>query len=381
MRNSMLLTIELVESRAQLEEFIKLPRQLYAGMEGYTPPLDLEQRALIDPTKNPFFTHGTAAYWIARSKGRAVGRISAQINSLAGPHDPSGLGFFGALAAINDAEVFARLFAAAEEWLEARGCRHIRGPFTLAVHGEAGILLEGQTEPPMILFPWNPVYLDERVREVGYICVKKLFCLVLNLKNFTLEKLQKINANRERRHLAIRDMRRKTIEADMQAVLRMFNDAWAENWGFAPASEADARGLVKSLKPFLFDDTSFFIDVRGEPAAFVVSIPNVYEISADLGPAPNWLGWLKLAYRIWRQRYKSFQVVMLGVVSKYQSNILGSRLAATAVAEVVLRLHSRGVEEIATGWVLEGNPLLKFLYSLDFRINRTYWVYEKALGR
>jgi len=380
MREPMSLTIELVESAAQLEEFITLPRRLYAGMKDYCPPLDLEQRELLDPKKSPFFSHGVAAYWIARSKGEAVGRVSAQIDQLKGPKDPEGLGMFGCLDAADNAEVVRRLLATAEGWLRIRSCRRVRGPFVLTVHGEAGILVEGQSERPMTLFPWHPPYLAEHVRAAGYEGVKRLLCLRLDLRTFALENLRKIGAARPRGHFSIRDMRRGNIETDMRAVLEMFNDAWGENWGFAPACEADAVGMVKSLKPFLLDDAGFFVDTRGEPGAFALSIPNVYEITADLGPSPTWFGWLRLAFRIWRQRYKSFQVVMLGVVSKFQDTMAGSRLALTAVAEAIVRLHKRGAEEIATGWVLEDNSgMLKILRSIGFRENRIYGVYEKAL--
>lgn len=381
MRDSMPLTIELVESAAQLEEFVTLPRRIYAGMKGYTPPLDIEQRELLDPKKSPFFSHGVAAYWIARSKGQAVGRISAQIDDLKGPKDPPGLGMFGCLDAIDNIEVIGRLLATAEDWLKARDCHRIRGPFVLTVHGEAGILLEGHNEPPMTLFPWHPPYLDERVRGAGFERVKRLFCLTMDIRTFPLDNLRKIGSARQRGHLSIRNMQRNSIETDMRAVLKMFNDAWHANWGFAPACEADAKGMVESLKPFLLDDCGFFVDTRGEPGAFALAIPNVYEISADLGPAPSWIGWLKLAFRIWRQRYKSFQVVMLGVVSEFQDSMMGSRLALTAVAEAITRLHKRGAEEIATGWVLEDNSgMLKILRSIGFRENRTYGVYEKVLG-
>jgi hypothetical protein len=380
MRESMPLTIELVESAAQLEEFITLPRRLYAGMKGYTPPLDIEQHELLDPKQSPFFSHGVAAYWIARSKGEAVGRVSAQIDQLKGPKDPPSLGMFGCLAATDNNEVIERLLATAEDWLKARDCRRVRGPFVLNVHGEAGMLLEGHNERPMILFPWHPPYLEARLRAAGYERVKRLLCLTLDLRTFPIENLRKIGSARERGHLSIRDMQRSNIDSDMRAVLKMFNDAWHDNWGFAPACEADANAMVKSLKPFLLDDGGFFVDTRGEPGAFALTIPNVYEISADLGPAPSWFGWLKLAFRIWRKRYKSFQVVMLGVVSKFQDSMSGSRLALTAVTEAIIRLHKRGAEEIATGWVLEDNSgMLKILRSIGFRENRIYGVYEKML--
>src|SRR6202049_2705818 len=106
-QSPMSLIIEPVRTRKALTEFIRLPRRLYQRMPGYVAPLDVERRELIDPKKSPFFTHGEAAFWIARRDGRAIGRISAQIDSLG----EEAIGLFGCFDAVDDPEVVARLLA------------------------------------------------------------------------------------------------------------------------------------------------------------------------------------------------------------------------------------------------------------------------------
>ena len=84
----------------------------------------------------------------------------------------------------------------------------------------------------------------------------------------------------------------------------------------------------------------------------MLAIPNILDIMTDLGPAPGLLGWAKLLYRIWRQRYRRFQVVLVGLTSKYQNSILGSVTAGVAFAEERRRLRAKGVDFIL-GWVHE----------------------------
>src|SRR3712207_1243432 len=106
------LTIEPISGRRGLKEFAALPRRLYRGLPGYVPPLDLERLELLDPAQGPFFSHGTAQYFIARRGGEALGRISAQID----PAAPPGLAAFGCLDLADDPEIAARLVEAAEAW-------------------------------------------------------------------------------------------------------------------------------------------------------------------------------------------------------------------------------------------------------------------------
>ena len=163
-------SIERVRTQAQLGRFVTLPRLLYDGMLGYVAPLDHERYQLLDPRKSPFFTHGHAVYWIASRDGRRVGRISAQIDLAAEAPDAGAIGMFGCLDAIDDREVVAALFGTAEDWLRRHGRRIARGPFLLSINGETGLLIEGQTRPPMTLMPWHPPYLADRVRD-GFVNV------------------------------------------------------------------------------------------------------------------------------------------------------------------------------------------------------------------
>ena len=372
----MSLTIEPVRTRKALGEFIRLPRHLYQGMPGYVAPLDVERRELIDPKKSPFFTHGEAAFWIARRDGRAVGRISAQIDSLG----EEGIGLFGCFDAIDDREVVARLLAAAEEWLCTRGRRIARGPLTLSINGEPGLMLDGQTEPPVTLFAWHPPYLEGHLSAAGYGLAQRLLCFLLDFRTWDHEQLRKVGTLRPRADITIRNMRLAHLDEDAEIGRQIFNDGWKDNWGFTPAAEADIRALTTKFRRFLFEDSGFFVDVRGEPAAFVLSIPNVFDISADLGPRPGPLGWMKLLYRMWKQRYRGFRVVLIGVASKYRDTLLGARVTAAAFEELRRRMRARGAQEIIAGWIVESNhATIRLVETFGFQPSRTYGVYERNL--
>src|ERR1700749_2714882 len=129
-------TVKPVSSKAELKQFISLPKQLYRGQPGYVPPLDLERAEALDPRKNPYFDHAEVQLFLAWSDGKPVGRISAQICRLYQERYADQTGHFGFIDAIDDPAVYAALTKAAEDWLRARGMQRIVGPLSFSTNEE-----------------------------------------------------------------------------------------------------------------------------------------------------------------------------------------------------------------------------------------------------
>lgn len=377
-----MLAIGRVRTRAELADFIALPRRLYDGMPGFVAPLDHERRQLLDPRKSAFFTHGVACYWIARRNGASVGRVSAQIDFAADSPDARDIGLFGCLDAIDDGEVVAALLRTAEGWLRSRGRRIVRGPFLLSINGEPGLLTEGQLQPPVTLLGWQPSYLGRHVQDAGYRSATRLLCYRLKKEDFAFDdRLEALARARSRAKIAVRPLRLDALESEMELGRRIFNDGWRRNWSFTPATETDVADMVRQFRPFIFSDSGFFIDIRDEPAAFVLSIPNLFEITADLGPRPGLIGWIRLLYRVWRQEYRGFRLALIGITSKYQNSVVGGLISTVAFDEVRKRMRARGVDEVVAGWIDEQNHAARrAIEALGFESSRTYNLYEKGLG-
>lgn len=371
------LRIELVRSRADLRVFIALPRQLYAGMAGYVAPLDHERAEMLDPRKAAFFAHGEAAYWLAYRDGRTVGRVSAQ-NDRAGSADA---GLFGCLDAIDDAAVVAALLATAEAWLRAKNCTSATGPYMLSINGESGLLLEGHAEPPMVLMPWHPPYLPALVLAAGYGVARTLESFSLHLPSFDGDaKFQAFSGSESAAGIRIRGLRMGALAEEGAIARRLFNDAWQENWGFVPLEPADIDGLVHGFKPFLFEECAAVAELAGEPQALALVVPNIAEITADLGGRPSPWGWLKLLWRIKRHRYNAARIILFGLASKHRASLTGMTMIMMIVAELIARARRLGIVHIEAGWVLDNNTqVLRMLLSVGFRRSRVYGIYVKPL--
>ena len=116
-----------VASNADRDAFIKFPWRIYKNDLAWVPPLLLERKEFLDRTKHPFFEHGDAALFLARSGEDCRtnhGKRRSNYNSL----HQSNVGCFGLFECVNDPAVAAALFAAAAQWLRAKGRSEIMGP-------------------------------------------------------------------------------------------------------------------------------------------------------------------------------------------------------------------------------------------------------------
>jgi hypothetical protein len=253
----------------------------------------------------------------------------------------------------------------------------------LSINGESGLLVEGQSAPPVSLLAWHPSYLDARLRAAGYAPAMGLLSYDLagpEIGRDIANILARLDAMKPGAHFVVRDFCLNDIARDAETARRLFNDAWQDHWGFTPMAESDIRGLIEGFKSMLFPGCGFFIEADGEPAAFMLTIPNLFDVTRSLGPAPGALGLAKLLFRLWRQPYKTYSIVLLGVASKHRDTLRGARLAAMAIAENFRRLKARGAEAIYASWTLANNKrMIALLEQFGMKCSRRYNVYEKPL--
>ncbi len=376
-----MITIRKVESRADLSLFIRLPRELYAGMPGYAPPLDMDRRILLDPKKSAFFETGKASYFIAERDGKPVGRISAQIDGLAtGPfHENEAT--FGCLDATNDIEVVNALLRAAQIWARAEGRSVVRGPFTLSINAESGLMIDGFNEAPMVMMPWHPPYLDALVQACGFGRAKVIHSYQFALDGFDYAAVaKKTGIDRIRAKVTTRGINMRKFDEDTEIGRQLFNDAWADNWGFVPMSPADMKELGDNFKMFLFSDCGTIAEYNGEPVGFALTLPNVAEVAADIGPTPGPLGLVKLAYRLFTRKYTTGRIVLFGISKKHRNGALGAMIAAAIIDQMMRNGLKHKAAMIEAGWVLEDNVALnRILEVYGFKRVRSYALYEKVL--
>jgi hypothetical protein len=367
-----------VATAAELERFIRLPMRLNSSDPNYIAPLLVERRAALSARSNPFFSHAEVQLWLAVRDGRDVGRISAQIDALAPTQDA---GHFGLIAAEDDPRVFRALFAAAEGWLTSRGRRRVLGPFNLSVNEELGLLIDGFDTPPMVMMGHDPPYAAGRVEEQGYRKAKDLYAYYNPLTDDLPEKILKRVRRGPPPGVRLRQLDWSRYDAEVEALTEILNDAWSENWGYTPTTGAETRQLAAALRPVLDRRLTWFAEIDGETAAFIVLLPNVNEAIADLQGRLAPLGWAKVLWRLKVKRVKTLRVPLMGVRRKFAGTRRGQLLPFLLMDAGAIQARALGYGGFESSWVLEDNrPMRSILEAIGARIYKTYRIYEKSIA-
>ena len=180
--------------------------------------------------------------------------------------------------------------------------------------------------------------------------------------------------------MRIRPLRRKHLKEDLAIIKDIFEEAWSDNWGFLPFTDAEFAEIGQQLKLLVEDDFVQIAEIDGEPTAMLVAFPNIHEVIRDLnGKLFPW-GWLKILWRLKAAYPRSARVALMGVRKRFQSSPMGAAMAyglIEAVREAGLR---KNIQQIETSWILEGNKRMRhILESLGAEPYKTYRIYEKHL--
>jgi len=122
-------------------------------------------------------------------------------------------------------------------------------------------------------------------------------------------------------------------------------------------------------------------DFDGAPAAMIVTLPNINEMTHDLQGRLLPFGWAKFLWRLKFMPHHSVRVALMGVRTRYRSSPVGAMLAL-AVIDAIRTYHcSLGTYRGELSWVLEENVALRrIIEALGGKPYKTYRVYEKSLG-
>jgi GNAT superfamily N-acetyltransferase len=230
--------------------------------------------------EHPYHESADVTHFIARRDGRAVGRVSASVNRRFNDFYHSTIGFFGFFEVENDQEAARVLLEAAATWLRGRGMTAMRGPgeYSNATHERQGVLVEGFEFPPTVELTHNPPYYGALIEGCGLAKVKDYVAYTIDFNDVPTDRIRRLSAAvRKREHIVTRTADMKRFGEEVRLIIRLYNEAWADNWGFLPITEEEADALAESLKPIVDPGLVRFAYIDDEPVAVFGGIPD-----------PNW---------------------------------------------------------------------------------------------
>ncbi len=374
------LEVQPVSSRQDFKAFVHLPWKIYQDDSHWVPPLLVDQKKTLKKSY-PFFEHGEGQLFLARKDREVVGRISVHYchDHLHKHQDKAA--FFGWFESMPDPEIAKALIREAEAWLKQQELTFdtLRGPFQWNINGEnTGLLVEDKRPgSPLLLMPYNPAYYLSNLEDSGFSKAMDLYAYRMDAEPAVSQRLEKLNKAILKRTpaLEVRPIDKKAgYKRDMEAVRKIFNQAWKDNWGATDISCAEMEVIAAGLKMIVHPAFTCLALFDGEPIGCIICVPDLSETLQKISGRLMPLGWLKLLQAL--KKVRGARTMLLGVQEAYRNK----GIEIVLISQIFFPMHKMGVEYCELSWVLENNHAMNSLAKkLGAEHYRTYRIYEKSL--
>ncbi|MBK8519207.1 MAG: GNAT family N-acetyltransferase [Saprospiraceae bacterium] len=371
----MAVIIQEVSFKKGISDFINFPHDLYKNDTSYVPEIFIGQKDMMNPEKYPFHLYGKVKYFLAKKDGNIVGRIAAIDNTNYNSHHSCKVGFFGFLDFIEDQEVVNALLNKAKEFAKDNGYDYLMGPTNFTTNETAGVLVEGFDDPPKIMMTYNKPYYGKLIENYGLKKEMDLYAYMIFTENASDKSMRiadAVEARLRTKGIIIRNVNLKDINNEAKKIQKIYNDAWEENWGFVPFTDAEFEYLKNDLKMLLDPKFAYMAEKDGEPIGFGITLPNINEIliknkRGKLFP----FGIFRLL--LGKKKTKTVRVLALGVLAEYRK--MG--IEALFFAKNIQESKRRGLLGGEASWVLENNEAMKAAAEhLNGEKYKTYRLYK-----
>ncbi|MEM6960185.1 MAG: hypothetical protein AAF550_00415 [Myxococcota bacterium] len=366
-----------------IEDFIRAGEEVFRGDPNWIAPLRFDLKARLTPGKNPLFEHAEVALFTAWKSGRLVGRISAQIDYEHLRIHRDGAGFFGFFDTIDDVDVGRALLLAAEGWLKSKGARSMRGPMSLSINEEVGLLVDGFEHPNAMMMAHSRDWQGAIAEAYGLTKLKDLYSWSYEAKPELPKRVEKAwQSVQSLPEVRFRSVDKKNFRRELDTLLEIFNDAWSENWGFVPATPNEVRKSGDEMKLILDPALAFFAEIDGRPVGVCVGLPNINQATKDLNGRLFPTGFAKLLYRVKVEGLSQARLMMLGLRKELRGVKRYGALSTAMYAELAKRGYAKGYRWCELSWTLEDNQRINLgIRAMGGKRYKTYRIYQREVAR
>lgn len=318
-----------VKSKKDKKDFLDVARVIYKNDPVWVCPLDQEINNIFDPKENVFFQNGDAARWVFKDdKGNLIGRIAAFINENKANFGTQRIGGIGFFESINDKSIAFKIFDTAKKWLLERKVNTIQGPINFGENDSYwGLLVEGFTHPSNGM-AYNPPHYRDFFEAYGFKKKMEQLTNHLNIKDGLPERFVKIAkyAISKKPNLTLKPLDANRFDECAADFMEIYNSAWAHHENFTPIKKEYVKETFEKVKPFYDPNYIWFAYVDGQPASFVLVLPDVNQILKHLNGKLSL--WNKLRFVMLKRKktITRLRVWAMGTHPKFQNTGLESVL-------------------------------------------------------
>lgn len=365
-----------LKSNAEVNRFIQVPFDLYAGHPQWVPPFITDVRTMMNPDKHPYYEHSDAEFFIAEKDGEAVGRIAALENKPFNQYHDTKDAEFYLFECINDQEVANALFKTVFEWARERGLNKLVGPKGFGPLDGYGIQIEGFEHRQMMnMMNYNYPYYRDLVENLGFTKIVDFVSSYVQTQDFQLPpKVRKAaDIAQKRATFTVLDFKSKRDLLNWAARIgEAYNKAFVNNWEYYPLTQHEIDFVVDNVMTIVDPNLIKVIVKEGEVVGFVFPFPDVSAAMQKNGGKLGPIAILRLLLEIKRTKWISFNGV--GILPEYQG--LGGNAVMYAELERSMHQNTQFVNSELTQVAETAEQMRKDLLNLGVQFYKNHRVYQ-----
>jgi len=188
----------------------------------------------------------------------------------------------------------------------------------------------------------------------------------------------------ESRGFIFRKLNKKQIEKDFRIVMDIYEEAWAENWGFTPITTRQFMELAENLRLIIDENLVTIIEgPNGEPVGMACSLYDYMECTYWAKKFPFWaqetMQLINLAWRLFikpRPKFKRARLFLAGVMPKYR----GLGLDALLYVQPFESAKKLKIKEGELSWELEDNfAIISPIEKIGGKIYKRMRIWDKKI--
>jgi ribosomal protein S18 acetylase RimI-like enzyme len=368
--------VEPVKNNRDLKEFINILSVLYRDDPVWVPPLWSSEYREYRDKKNAVLAHSEYELFLARQRGKVVGRVIVYVDHNFNKFYKTRTGFFGAFECTEESQIGAALLEMVEVWLDKRGMTNVRGPID-PVAEKWGFVVDGFDRDQVFMSPHNPPYYNQFLESYGYSGVKDLLVYSADMGNgYRLPDRFEIFSNillKRKPNLSVRRIDPLNIGSEAEYIWKILNTAVSGNWGFVPVEIDEVKDLVNKLKAIVDPDAIWFVEDDGVPVGCALGFPDINRIIKKNRGHMLPFGFIRFITGL--KKIKDYRLWALAVLEEYQ----GMGLDVLLYVKLYKALLHKGIR-MEANYILEDNVHIKnALEKLGMVKIKKYRVYEKII--
>jgi GNAT superfamily N-acetyltransferase len=367
-----------VKTPKDLKTFIHLPEKIHAGHANWVHPILMDDKKYFTRKRNKAFDYCDVVLLLARRGGEVVGRVMGIINTRFNAYRKEDIARFAYLETWDDKEVFQALVRSVEDWARAKGATRIIGPYGFSDQDPEGWLIEGFENRATIATYYNFEWMPRFIEDMGYAKDIDYFVYKIPVPKELPEFYVKIHdrIRRKGNYTLLEFKKRKDLKPWIHPLFELMNETYVNSniYGYAPLEPKEMDDLAKRYLPVVNPHFIKVIAKDGEPAAFVIGMPDMSEgiqkAKGKLFP----LGFIKILRAA--KKTKQLDLLLGAIKEKYR----GMGLDVMMGVKMIQSALDAGYEVMDTHHEMEANVKVRAeMERMGGKIYKKFRVFQKAL--